>query len=87
MVDVGGNLGHVALEVARVHKHVRVVVEDREIVLKESKAVSNAFSYTKLTLTSSTIVLGGKLAEPCSARKDIFHTLVYRTSTALPIMC
>ena len=47
MVDVGGNLGHVALEVARVHKHVRVVVEDREIVLKESKAASNVFSYTK----------------------------------------
>lgn len=40
LVDVGGGLGHVSLEVAKVHPNVHVVIEDREAVLKKAKPVS-----------------------------------------------
>lgn len=40
LVDVGGGLGHVALEVTKVHPSIHVVVEDRENVLKKAKLVS-----------------------------------------------
>jgi len=37
LVDVGGGLGHVSLEVGKVHPNVHVVIEDREIVLTKAK--------------------------------------------------
>lgn len=39
LVDVGGGLGHVSMEVAKVHPNVHVVIEDRDLVLKKAKPV------------------------------------------------
>lgn len=41
LVDVGGGLGHVSMEVAKVHPNIHVVIEDREAVLKKAKPVGN----------------------------------------------
>ncbi|KAI5116033.1 hypothetical protein M0805_002088 [Coniferiporia weirii] len=37
IVDVGGGLGHVSLEVAKAHPDLQVVVEDRSLVLEQAK--------------------------------------------------
>ncbi|EJC99901.1 S-adenosyl-L-methionine-dependent methyltransferase [Fomitiporia mediterranea MF3/22] len=37
VVDVGGGLGHVALEIAKVYPRLQMVIEDRPLVIEEAK--------------------------------------------------
>ncbi|EJC99763.1 O-methyltransferase [Fomitiporia mediterranea MF3/22] len=37
VVDVGGGLGHVALEIAKVYPRLRMVIEDRPLTIEEAK--------------------------------------------------
>ncbi|EJD00229.1 S-adenosyl-L-methionine-dependent methyltransferase [Fomitiporia mediterranea MF3/22] len=37
VVDVGGGLGHVSLEIAKAHPRLRIVLEDRPLVVEEAK--------------------------------------------------
>ncbi|OCB85132.1 S-adenosyl-L-methionine-dependent methyltransferase [Sanghuangporus baumii] len=38
LVDVGGGLGHVALEIAKAHPKLHIVVEDRPLVMDQAKS-------------------------------------------------
>lgn len=45
LVDVGGGLGHVSLEIAGVRPDLKIIIEDRPQVLKYAKEVSCRASY------------------------------------------
>lgn len=40
VVDVGGGLGHVALEIAKAYPKLHIVIEDRPLVIAQAKPVS-----------------------------------------------
>ncbi|KAL5536454.1 hypothetical protein ACEPAF_276 [Sanghuangporus sanghuang] len=45
VVDVGGGLGHVALEIAKANPSLQIVIEDRQLVVEQAVTVNNSPSH------------------------------------------
>lgn len=58
VVDVGGGKGHVSLEIAQQHSHLRFVIQDRPRVIAEAKDVRAFVALTYQFLAETNKVLG-----------------------------
>jgi ubiquinone/menaquinone biosynthesis C-methylase UbiE len=45
IVDVGGGIGSVALKIAKVHPHLRMVIQDRPMVIEKGEDVCHALIF------------------------------------------
>jgi hypothetical protein len=49
IVDVGGGIGTTSLEIAQANPHLRFLIQDKPIVIKEGQNISEPFSLSHNT--------------------------------------
>jgi hypothetical protein len=57
MVDVGGGIGSLALKIAKVHPHIRMVIQDRPMVIEKGEEVCHTLIFGTVRSWRGTLFL------------------------------